>query len=92
MKLLTHNMLACHIKGVKNNFPFLIEAAKVEVQDADYNPDFLRHVFPRIQWAAFLQGAESVSVKCCWAFCRQRLGHLTQAACPAPTTCAARMP
>lgn len=38
MKLLTHNMLACHIKGVKNNYPFLIEAGKVEVQDADYNP------------------------------------------------------
>lgn len=141
MKLLTHNMLACHIKGVKNNYPFLIEAAKVETQDADYNPgsflfchlyisncsvsvsasegagvcgdlsqtpamsglqhalgwipllnkaswqscmaiacalssgvcslmlfvclptcaDFLRHMFPRIQWPAFLQGAQSVS-------------------------------
>ncbi len=38
MKLLTHNMLACHIRGVKNNFPFLIEAIKVEQIDADYNP------------------------------------------------------
>ena len=25
MKLLTHNMLACHIKGVKENQPFIIE-------------------------------------------------------------------
>eukprot|EP00955_Chlamydomonas_euryale_P104602 365578-Chlamydomonas_euryale.AAC.14 len=38
MKLLTHNMLACHIKGVKNNYPFLIEATQVEARDADYNP------------------------------------------------------
>mmetsp|Transcript_12326 Transcript_12326/g.21824 ORF Transcript_12326/g.21824 Transcript_12326/m.21824 type:complete len:124 (-) Transcript_12326:363-734(-) len=60
MKLLTHNMLACHIKGVKNNYPFLIETTKVEEVDADYNPDFLRHVFPRIQWPAFLQGAQSL--------------------------------
>ncbi len=44
MKLLTHNMLACHIKGVKNNFPLLIEAAKVEAQDADYNPGLVQHV------------------------------------------------
>ena len=38
MKLLTHNMLACHIKGVKNNFPFAIEVVKTELVDADYNP------------------------------------------------------
>lgn len=38
MKLLTHNMLACHIKGVKNNYPFIIEAAQVETRDADFNP------------------------------------------------------
>jgi hypothetical protein len=38
MKLLTHNMLACHIKGVRNNYPFLIEAVKVESRAADYDP------------------------------------------------------
>ena len=29
MKLLTHNMLACHIKGVKENQPFIIEVCDV---------------------------------------------------------------
>lgn len=29
MKLLTHNFLACHIKGVTNNYPLKIEATKV---------------------------------------------------------------
>ena len=29
MKLLTHNMLACHIKGVKENQPFIIEVCAV---------------------------------------------------------------
>jgi len=41
MKLLTHNMLACHIKGITNNYPFLIEATKIETRDADFNPGVL---------------------------------------------------
>ena len=60
MKLLTHNMLACHIKGVKNGYPFKIEAVKVEERPADYDPDFLRHVFPRIQWDALREAASSM--------------------------------
>lgn len=38
MKLLTHNMLACHIKGVKNNYPFKIEAEEVVEREADFDP------------------------------------------------------
>lgn len=38
MKLLTHNLLQCHIKGVKNGYPLKIEATKVESRDADYDP------------------------------------------------------
>lgn len=63
MKLLTHNMLACKIKGVQNGYPLLIQAVKVEIRDADYNPDFLKHIFPRINWPAFLAGAESLGCR-----------------------------
>ncbi|GAB4815841.1 hypothetical protein N2152v2_002887 [Parachlorella kessleri] len=62
MKLLTHNMLQCHIKGVKNGYPFKIEAEKVEERPADYDPDFLRHIFPRIQWDALREAASSMGV------------------------------
>ena len=31
MKLLTHNMLSCHIKGVNNGYPFKIDPGKVVV-------------------------------------------------------------
>ena len=31
MKLLTHNMLSCHIKGVKNGYPFKIDPVKVVI-------------------------------------------------------------
>lgn len=72
MKLLTHNMLACKIKGVKTGYPFLIEATAVEKRDADYNPDFLKHMFSRIDWPAFLAGAEGLG-------CREGLPeHVTE--------------
>ena len=38
MKLLTHNMLECHIKGVTNKYPFKVEADKVETCEVDFNP------------------------------------------------------
>ncbi len=41
MKLLTHNMLACHIKGVTNGYPFKIEVVKVEKHEADFDPGTL---------------------------------------------------
>ena len=60
MKLLTHNMLACHIKGVQNGFPFKIDAQKVRKVDADYDPDFLRHIYPRLEWPALREAAQSM--------------------------------
>jgi hypothetical protein len=101
MKLLTHNFLQSHIKGVKNGYPLKIEPAKVEERDADYDPgvrrmwvllpawrracvpeneqqlpptphavthcthtaphaDFLRSMFKRVDWQAFVQGAHAV--------------------------------
>jgi hypothetical protein len=38
MKLLTHNFLQCHIKGVKNGYPLQIEAVKIDERDADFDP------------------------------------------------------
>ena len=60
MKLLTHNMLQCHIKGVRNGYPFKIEAQTVVTHEMDYDPDFLRHVFPRIEWAALREAAQAM--------------------------------
>ncbi|CAL5221121.1 g3256 [Coccomyxa viridis] len=58
MKLLTHNMLSCHIKGVKNGYPFKIDPVKIEEMDADYDPDFLRHIYPRLEWPALREAAQ----------------------------------
>lgn len=61
MKLLTHNMLACTVKGVQHGYPLKIEAEEVVERQADYDPDFLRHIFPKLEWAAFLEGAQAMS-------------------------------
>ena len=47
MKLLTHNLLECHIKGVTNKYPFKVEASQVETCECDFNPDFLRRMYPK---------------------------------------------
>ena len=60
MKLLTHNMLACTARGVQNGYPLKIEAAEVVEREADFDADFLRHMFPKLEWAAFLEGARAV--------------------------------
>ncbi|CAI5478105.1 unnamed protein product [Closterium sp. Yama58-4] len=62
MKLLTHNMLQCTVKGVTKGYPLKIEAVKYEEREADFNPDFLRHVFPKIDWPALREAAEALGV------------------------------
>ena len=61
MRLLTHNMLSCNIKGVSNGFPLAIEATSVETKEAELNPEFLRNIFPKIKWKAFVDAAKTVS-------------------------------
>merc|ERR1711943_143245 len=60
MKLLTHNLLECHIKGVTNKYPFKVEASQVETCECDFNPDFLRHMYPKLDWKAFKDTAEGL--------------------------------
>lgn len=60
MRLITHNMLSCNIKGVTNGFPLKIESVKVIEKEVDFSPDFLRHMFAKIQWKALVEGARSM--------------------------------
>ncbi|KAL1204212.1 Multifunctional methyltransferase subunit TRM112-like protein [Cardamine amara subsp. amara] len=60
MRLIAHNMLSCNVKGVVNNFPLQIEAEKVIEQEVGFNPDFLKHMFAKIDWKALVDGARSM--------------------------------
>lgn len=60
MRLLTHNLLTCNVKGVTNGYPLKVEAVTVETKEADFNADFLRQLFPKIEWGALTSGAREV--------------------------------
>ena len=62
MRLLTHNFLACHIRSHKHEEPqpFVIEAEEVEEHESDFDADFLRHIFDRIQWDTLRTAAASL--------------------------------
>lgn len=61
VRLITHNLLACHAKGcTANNFPLRFQDASVELRDADFNADFLRGFLPRLEWPALVDAARQV--------------------------------
>ncbi|KAI0925349.1 hypothetical protein AcV7_005619 [Taiwanofungus camphoratus] len=61
VRLITHNLLACHAKGcTSNNFPLQFKDAQIEIRDAEFNPDFLRGFIPRIEWAALVNAARQL--------------------------------
>ncbi|KAH7886804.1 hypothetical protein F5I97DRAFT_1936423 [Phlebopus sp. FC_14] len=61
VRLITHNLLACHVKGcTTNNFPLIFQDVHVELQEADLNPDFIRNIVPRLEWDALVDAAKQV--------------------------------
>ncbi|XP_027148742.1 multifunctional methyltransferase subunit TRM112 homolog A-like [Coffea eugenioides] len=57
MRLLTHNMLSSNIKGVTNGFPLRIEVEKVVEKSVDFNPDFLKNMFAKIEYKALVEAS-----------------------------------
>lgn len=61
VRLITHNLLACHAKGcTTNNFPLQFQDAAVELREAEFNADFLRGFLPRLEWPALVGAARQV--------------------------------
>ncbi|KEH41378.1 hypothetical protein MtrunA17_Chr1g0171031 [Medicago truncatula] len=60
MGLLTHNMLSSNIRGVVNGFPLRIEAVKVVEKNVEMNTDFLKNMFEKIDWKAFVEASISM--------------------------------
>lgn len=36
----------------------MVVAWQIEEMDADYDPDFLRHIYPRLEWPALREAAQ----------------------------------
>lgn len=62
VRLITHNLLACHVKGcTSNNFPLAFKDVQIELREAEMNPDFLRGFLPKIDWNALVGAAREVN-------------------------------
>ena len=61
VRLITHNLLACHVKDCNsNNFPLEFKDVQLEIREADFNPDFLRGFMPKLEWTALVNTAKEV--------------------------------
>lgn len=62
VRLITHNLLACHVKKCNtNNFPLPFQDAKIEVRETELNAEFLKGFMPKIEWKALVDTARDVS-------------------------------
>ena len=49
MRLITHNMLKCNVRGVQKGYPLRIECEKLEIIPAEYNQGNILHQVLSIQ-------------------------------------------
>ncbi|XP_004596924.1 multifunctional methyltransferase subunit TRM112-like protein [Ochotona princeps] len=61
MKLLTHNLLSSHVRGVgPRGFPLRLQATEVRINPVDFNPDFVARMIPKVEWAALREAAQTL--------------------------------
>ncbi|XP_068832020.1 multifunctional methyltransferase subunit TRM112-like protein isoform X3 [Capricornis sumatraensis] len=61
MRLLTHNLLSSHVRGVgPRGFPLRLQATEVRINPVEFNPDFIVRMIPKVEWAALLEAADNV--------------------------------
>lgn len=63
MRLLTHNLLACHSRHctqTSNNFPLQFKDVKLELLETDFNEAFVRGFLPKLDWHALVSTARQL--------------------------------
>lgn len=63
MRLLTHNLLACHAKAcatTSNNFPLILKDVQLELIEAEPNEIFIKGFLPKLDWPALVKTARSL--------------------------------
>lgn len=51
MKLLTHNMMSSHVKGVKNGYPLILRVTDQAEEEMEFNGEFIVRMLPRIEYS-----------------------------------------
>lgn len=61
VRLITHNLLACHAKGcTTNNFPLQLDQVQIALREAEFNPTFVKGFMPKLEWNALVNAANQV--------------------------------
>lgn len=66
MKLLTHNLLMCNVKACKTantNYPLRIVAEDLQQVEKEFNPEFIKRMLPRLDWAGIVSAASDVRME-----------------------------
>ncbi|KAJ1735223.1 hypothetical protein H4S06_001676 [Coemansia sp. BCRC 34490] len=65
MRLITHNMLKCHVKNCTDpdkQFPLRFKDVQLEQIDAERNNEFLVRMLPRIDWPALSKTTKELDI------------------------------
>ncbi|KAJ1977803.1 hypothetical protein H4R35_002152 [Dimargaris xerosporica] len=65
MRLLTHNMLQCHVKGCNDpnlSFPLQLKDVELEQVETEQNGDLLANLLKKIDWNALLMTATELGL------------------------------
>lgn len=63
MKLLTHNLLQCHVKNcTRDNFPLELREYEIDTREAEFNPEFLARFFNKLDWPTVLQVSKQLEL------------------------------
>ena len=57
------HLVCTHVRGTVSTSV----CTQVDTCDADFDPAFLRHMFPKIEWEALVEGAKALGTPCIWA-------------------------
>lgn len=64
MKVITANFMTCAVKSCKTSsasFPLHFRDAELELQELDFEADFIRNIIPRVDWDGLQVTANEVS-------------------------------
>ncbi|KAI7834309.1 hypothetical protein BX661DRAFT_140006 [Kickxella alabastrina] len=65
MRLITHNMLKCHVKNCTDpnqQFPLRFKEVQLEQIEAERNDEFLVRMLPRLDWPALLTSTKELGI------------------------------
>ncbi|RHZ61864.1 hypothetical protein Glove_345g47 [Diversispora epigaea] len=63
MRLVTHNMLQCHVRGCNvNNYPLQLSEVEIEIQETEFNSQFLRSMIRKLEWSALINSAREIGI------------------------------